>query len=115
MRRTLNLIFLIAIAIASLVPAHAEEGAEQPVININTATAEQLALLPRVGPKVAQRIIDWREQHGPFVKSTDLLQVRGIGAKSYELLEKYIVVEGETTLSTKQRVPRKPRPANTAE
>ena len=76
------------------------------VVNINTASADALALLPRVGPAVAQRIVDFREANGKFKQKEDLLLVRGIGERTFELLESYVAVEGETTLTEKVRVPR---------
>ena len=84
------------------------------VVNINTADVAQLQFLPRVGQKAAQRIIDYRTAHGPFQKSTDLMQVKGFGAKSYERLSAYIVLEGKTTLTQKVKSPRKPRNASKA-
>lgn len=48
-------------------------------ININTASAEELQRLPYIGPTLAQRIVAYREAHGPFREVTDLLQVPGIG------------------------------------
>ena len=79
------------------------------VVNINTADAAQLSLLPRVGQAAAQRIIDYRTAHGPFKKATDIMQVKGFGNKSFERLSAYIVVEGKSTLTQKVRSPRKPR------
>lgn len=79
------------------------------VVNINTADASQLALLPRVGAKAAERIVEYRKANGPFKKVTDLMQVKGIGEKSFELLRPYLAVDGKTTLTVKQRSPRKPR------
>ncbi|HEX6086812.1 MAG TPA: helix-hairpin-helix domain-containing protein, partial [Thermoanaerobaculia bacterium] len=55
------------------------------------------------------RIIEYRTEHGPFKKAADLMQVKGIGAKTFELMSPYIVVDGKTTLTTKVRTPRKPR------
>ena len=81
------------------------------VVNINTADASQLQLLPRVGVKAAQRIIDYRTAHGPFQKATDLMQVKGFGNKSFERLSSYVTIEGKTTLTQKIKSPRKPRPA----
>lgn len=47
------------------------------VVNINTADVAQLSMLPRVGAKAAQRIIDYRKEHGAFKKTSDLMQVKG--------------------------------------
>ena len=79
------------------------------VVNINTADASQIALLPRVGAKAAQRVVDYRTEHGPFKKTTDLMQVKGFGDKTFERLSAYIAVDGKTTLTEKIRSPRKPR------
>ncbi|HYR29906.1 MAG TPA: helix-hairpin-helix domain-containing protein, partial [Thermoanaerobaculia bacterium] len=84
------------------------------VVNINTADASQLALLPRVGEKSAQRIIEYRTQHGPFKKATDLMQVKGFGAKTFERVAPYVSLSGATTLKTKIKSPRKPRAAKPA-
>ena len=78
-------------------------------MNINTADTAQLSLLPRVGMKAAQRIVDYRTEHGAFQKTTDIMQVKGFGDKSYERLSSYIVVSGSSTLTAKVRSPRKPR------
>ena len=95
----------ISAAFAAETPATAPTG----VININTADVGQLSLLPRVGAKAAQRIVDYRTQHGRFAKPTDIMQVKGFGDKSYERLSSYIAVEGQSTLTEKVRSPRKPR------
>jgi competence protein ComEA len=95
----------ISAAFAAETPASAPTG----VININTADVAQLSLLPRVGAKAAQRIVDYRTQHGRFAKATDIMQVKGFGDKSYEKLSSYIAVEGQSTLTEKVRSPRKPR------
>lgn len=84
------------------------------VVNINTADAAQLALLPGVGAKAAQRIIDYRKEHGEFQKPTDLMQVKGFGDKSFERISPYIAVTGKTTLTAKVRSPRAKKPTNTA-
>ena len=91
------------------------------VVNINTADAAQLALLPGVGAKAAQQIVDYRTQHGEFQKPTDLMQVKGFGDKRFERLSAYITVSGKTTLTAKVKSPRKPKaksaaqkPSNTA-
>lgn len=61
----------------------AEQAAEQLVakININTAGESTLSELPGVGPKIAERIQRYRQQHGPFQSIEELLNVKGIGPK----------------------------------
>ena len=62
-------------------------------ININTALQPELERLPRIGPAMSRRIIDYRTRYGRFRRPEDLMQVRGIGPKTYEQLEPMIVVE----------------------
>jgi competence ComEA-like helix-hairpin-helix protein len=102
-------IFILAILIATVcASAFAADGASG-VVNINTADAGQLSLLPRVGQKAAQRVIDYRNQNGPFHKLTDLMQVKGFGDKTFERVSPYITLEGKTTLTAKVQGARKPR------
>jgi comEA protein len=61
-------------------------------ININTATAEELTALPGIGPSYAQRIVEHREKNGPFKKVEDLLNVRGIGEKTFEKIRDRLTV-----------------------
>ena len=108
-------IAIVTLVLLSLcATAFAEEAPSSPsgVVNINTADTTQLALLPRIGPKAAQRIVDYRKENGAFKKTADLMQVKGIGAKTYEGLAAHVTVEGKTTLSQKVKSPRKPRANN---
>ena len=93
---------VLAVLLAAL-PGAAAEGRK---VNVNTADAAQLALLPRVGPSIAQRIVEYRKQNGPFKKAEDLMLVRGIGEKTYDLLKPYVATSGETTLKEKVKASR---------
>jgi competence protein ComEA len=62
-------------------------------ININTATVDELAQLKRVGPAYAARIVEYREQNGPFENVEDIMKVRGIGPKTWEANKDTLSVE----------------------
>ncbi|NUK30866.1 helix-hairpin-helix domain-containing protein [Parageobacillus sp. VR-IP] len=61
-------------------------------IYINTASEQEISQLPGIGKTKAQAIIAYREEHGPFQKTEDLLNVTGIGEKTLEKIKEYIVV-----------------------
>ena len=61
-------------------------------IDLNTASVAELETLPGIGPGLAQRIWDYREQIGGFMEVEELLDVRGIGPKIYGSLEEWVVV-----------------------
>lgn len=61
-------------------------------IDINTATSEQLQLIPGIGQTIAQRIIDYRAENGNYQSVDDLLNVSGIGEKKLEQMKPYIKV-----------------------
>jgi len=66
---------------------------EPEPLNVNTATAEELERLPRIGPVLARRIIEYREAHGPFRRIEELEAVPGIGPKTLEELAPLIRTE----------------------
>lgn len=61
-------------------------------ININTAGLEELQKLPRVGAKTAQRIIEFRTENGNFAAPEELMNVKGIGEKTFEKLRPLIQI-----------------------
>ena len=75
----------------TLIPAGSAQKGSTPV-NINTATAEELQTLPRIGPAMAQRIIAWREAHGGFRSVDELDAVPGIGPSMLENLRPLVTV-----------------------
>jgi competence protein ComEA len=103
--RILRLLFTACLIFVSCVGAYAADTAasagEVKKVNINQATAEQLANLPRVGAKAAQRVVDFRKAKGPFARTEDLMEVKGFGEKRFEQLRPYLTVSGATTLDQK--------------
>ena len=77
-----------------LIAAEPEDGgtAVKPV-NINTAGVSELDGLPGIGPVLAQHIVDWRTENGPFQTAEDLLKVEGIGPATLENLQNCIITE----------------------
>lgn len=61
-------------------------------VNLNSADEGGLDTLPRIGPALAARIIEWRERNGPFTSVDDLLAVPGIGEKMLESLRELVTV-----------------------
>ncbi|MBO8171469.1 MAG: ComEA family DNA-binding protein [Bacillaceae bacterium] len=70
-----------------------ENGQDTGKININTAGSEELQRLNGVGPKTAAAILDYRQEHGPFQSVEELLQVKGIGAKTLNEWKEQLTVE----------------------
>jgi len=70
-------------------------------ININTATEDQLMLLPTVGPAKAERVVTWRKKNNGFKRIADIRRVKGFGYKTFKRLEPYLDIKGDTTLAPK--------------
>ena len=76
------------------------EAATQPPtepgsLDLNRATAQELTTLPGIGEVLAQRIVDYREAHGPFRSVEELIAVEGIGEGKLEKLRELVTVEEE--------------------
>ncbi len=81
-----------ALSAQSKTPAPKTTATAAAPVNLNTATAEQLATIPGVGPKMAERIIDYRQKNGGFKKVEDLMNVSGVGEKSFLKMKPLITV-----------------------
>ena len=95
-RATLGLAALLAILVAGQVALLAQSAAPAKapaaVVNLNTATVEQLDALPGIGKAMAARIVEYRQKNGAFKKVEDLMNVRGIGEKNFLKLKPLITV-----------------------
>ena len=100
--RSLVLTTALALVAGVLAPAVLAEGdAAKKTLNVNQASADEFSRLPRVGAKLAARIVLHRSQHGPFKRIEDLMAVKGVGEKMFTSLKPYLTVSGTTTLTEK--------------
>jgi len=66
-------------------------------VNINTASAAELELVPGIGPATSARIIAYRNER-PFQQRNHIMRIKGVGQKTFAKIKDYLIVEGETTL-----------------
>ena len=89
-KRVVTLLLVMGVVMVLALPLWAEEVQK---ININKASVEELMQLKFVGPEFAERIVQYRAEHGPFERAEDILNVRGIGPKALEANKDRITVE----------------------
>jgi comEA protein len=97
MRKRKKRVILLSLAVCLMItyswlPLNAFSAADGQKININTADSLKLQTLPRIGPKVAQKIIDFRKKHGKFKKIEEIMKVKGIGEKIFQEIKEKITV-----------------------
>jgi len=78
-------------------PPAAEKAAMASPINLNTATVAQLESLPGIGARIAERIVEYRQKNGSFKKVEELMNVQGVGEKSFLKLKPLITVTPQKT------------------
>ena len=81
---------------ATAIQQNPPAAAATPAINLNAATIDQLETLPGIGRKTAERIIEYRTKSGGFKKIEDLMNVKGIGEKSFLKLKALVAVPPKT-------------------
>ncbi len=86
----------LLLALVLVCPVIAERAPQHPV-NLNTATVTELMQLPRIGAKTAERIVAFRKQHGGFLRPEELMNVKGIGEKSFLRLKPHLTVGPTST------------------
>ncbi len=86
----------LAATLQSPAPAPAAASPSKPGLNLNTATLEQLETLPGIGRKTAERILEYRTKSGSFKRIEELMNVKGIGEKSFLKLKPLVAVPAKT-------------------
>ena len=84
---------LLVVILIGLISVSQITAGDVEKININTASAEELMQLKGVGPKYSAAIIAYREKYGPYKMPEDIMQVSGIGQKTFEKNQEIIIVE----------------------
>jgi competence protein ComEA len=93
------LLLLLGLGLAASPALAADGGDLSGVVNLNTATAEQLMLLPGIGEAKARAILDRRKQQGGFKTVDELVEVKGIGTAALERIRPFVAIQGKTSLS----------------
>lgn len=96
------IILVVTLACVLVVPFYVQaqtkarsavESAPSKIVDINKANASELASVPGIGPKIADRILEYRNKNGKFKSKEEIMNVKGIGQKKYEKIKNYITVE----------------------
>ncbi len=110
MLRVLLTVLTLAVAVSAQAPVQSQppRAASRPdtaptVVNLNTATVAQLQELPGIGPRAAGRIIQYRDKNGPFKKIEELMNVQGIGEKTFLKLKPQLTVGVKAPQSAAER------------
>ncbi|PIR18300.1 MAG: hypothetical protein COV46_00460 [Deltaproteobacteria bacterium CG11_big_fil_rev_8_21_14_0_20_49_13] len=96
MLKKLVLVAVVLTVASSAMAAKSSKKELTGVVNINTATVQELTMIPGVGKSKAEAVVAQR-QSGPFKTTQDIEKVKGIGPKMFAKIVQYITVEGPTT------------------
>lgn len=92
---------------AAFAKGHARPKVEG-VVNLNTASAEQIDALPGVAPKTAQAVVEYRKEH-PFTRPEEVVRVKGFGKKRFQKIHAFLAVSGPTTIHALAKVKKQAR------
>jgi competence ComEA-like helix-hairpin-helix protein len=113
--RLLSSFLFVGLIFAASVDAGRKKQPAKP-INLNTATSEELQVVPGIGPATADTVLQMRKSYGGFKSVDDLLAIRGLGAKRLEKMRKYLTVgkpaAGKTATPSAKSTPPTEKPPN---
>ena len=99
-RLVMAALLALAVCITTVSAQEPRPGAAAAVLNLNTATVAQLEALPGIGKSTAERIVEYRQKSGGFKKVEELMNVKGIGEKSFLKLKPLITVAAKSERGT---------------
>jgi competence protein ComEA len=103
-RFALALVVALVFAFVGSAPANAQRTTKPPaagsavpatLVNLNSATATQIATLPGIGQKTAELVVQYRQKNGPFKKIEEIMNVKGIGEKSFLRIKDRLTVAAD--------------------
>ena len=86
------LVLCLGLVIVPLAAAQKSPAPAGDKVNLNSATAEQLQTLPGIGPSIAKSIVEYRNKTGKFTKIGEILNVKGVGEKKFQLIKDRLTV-----------------------
>ncbi len=95
LRKVLTVLLIAGLMLSlstNLISVEKKGDSKTKLININTAKVVDFTDLPRIGEKIAKRIVEFRKKHGKFKKVEDLMKVKGIGEKTFNKFKKRLKV-----------------------
>jgi competence protein ComEA len=95
-----GLALVFALVASSGLAVAAGKAAPAGKVNINTATVQQLTVLPGVGEKLAARIVEYRQKQGGFKNVSELMNVQGVGEKNLAKIQAYLTTGGDAAKPT---------------
>jgi competence protein ComEA len=98
---TLAVLFALGLSAGSALAA--AKPAPAGKVNLNTASAEQLTAIPGIGDKLAARIVEYRQKNGSFKNVQELMNVKGVGEKSFGKLEPFLSIGGDAKAAASTR------------
>ena len=106
-RRRSHLHLIAALRTARHKAAGRRDVVSTEIVNLNTATAAQIASLPGIGPKTADLVVQYRTKNGPFKKIEEIMNVRGIGEKSFLKIKDRLTVAAAAEIESEKVESRK--------